>query len=427
MKRYDRCFLLFAGALLAALLAGCGYRAEEESSINPYAAVTSMEKTPVVDYPVPEMSANVLVDLRGYPAFGKKKAALKGSSLPETFRIVDADTGEAVYQGSVGDVYFDQKLGLYLGSADFSDFAREGRYYLECDRIGMSYPFPIRERYYQELLEENCGGLMEECRTGALAVGDAVNLLVAFEWYGSAFPDENGDQVPDLLEALKAWVTRREAMGVAEEETELYAAFLAKFGYNYQGYDRQYATDCLKRASTVFGQEAVSSGREGDRFFALTELYRATGLRNYRAKILEYKGFFQEDREYIEEAGYLYGSMTYLVTRQSVDVEMCELFMGNLMDRAEEISTVCEDWIAPGADAAREGDPAKLLKSAVQVSCANYVMNIYQYNNIIEEFLHYLMGENFQSESFYEQAAERSGYLLLLAQLAEKELDLPQK
>lgn len=425
MKIHNRYFLFLGGVLLAAFMAGCGYRAETESGTTPYAAATSMESTPIVDYSVPQMSTNILVDLRGYSSTEKKEASVKGRELPEEFRLIDAETGNIVYNGSLNNVSYNDELKLYLGSADFSSFTQEGIYYLECSIVGQSYRFEIREQYYQELFEENCELMMKECIAGTLSVTDAIDLLEAFEWYSPVFSDGDGDQEPDVLAALKAWVSHKESTGVEDAETALYAAFLAKFSYNYQDYDRQYATDCLKRASTVYGQVQNSISKDADNFFALTELYRATGLWTYRNKIVDYKNFFTNNSSYLEERGYLYGIMTYMATRQRVDVEMCDIFMDGLMDRAEEISMRYADMVNPMT--ARNNGSTELLQCAVEVSCANYIMNIYQYTNIVEEFLHYLMGENLESVNFYEQDADRSEYLLLLAQLADGASDSTQE
>lgn len=425
MKIYNRYSLIFAAVLLVLCMAGCGYRAETESGTTPYAGAASMESTPIVDYTVPQMSTNILVDLRGYSSTEKKEASVKGRELPEEFRLIDAETGNVVYSGSLNNVSYNEEQKLYLGYADFSSFTQEGTYYLECSIVGQSYRFEIREQYYQKMFEENCELMMKECMAGTLSVTDAINLLEAFEWYGSVFSDEDGDQEPDVLAALKAWVSHKESAGVEDEETALYAAFLAKFSYNYQDYDRQYATDCLKRASTVYGQVQNSISKDADNFFALTELYRATGLWTYRNKIVDYKSFFTNNSSYLEERGYLYGIMTYMATRQRVDVEMCDIFMDGLMDRAEEISMRYTDMVNPMT--ARNNGSTELLQCAVEVSCANYIMNIYQYTNIVEEFLHYLMGENLESVSFYEQDADRSEYLLLLAQLAYSVSDSAQE
>ena len=97
-------------------------------------------------------------------------------------------------------------------------------------------------------------------------------------------------------------------------------------------------------------------------------------------------------------------------------MELCETFMGNLMDRAEEISKRYEEMIDPVT--AKNNGSTDLLQCAVELSCANYIMNNYQYTKITEEFLHYLSGQNSESISFYETDEDRIGYVLLLAQLA---------
>lgn len=430
MRGYNGYYMLLGSVISAFVLTGCGYRVETESVTDPdamssditspYVGAMSMESAPIIDYTVPQMTPNILVDLNGYPAYGKKEAAVKGSRLPEVFVVVDAETGEPVYNGGIADTVYDEELGLYTGSVDFSDLNREGSYYLECDVIGRSYRFDIREDFYSRLFEDTYGQLLESCKAGNLSVADAVDLLEVYEWYNDVFPDEDEDQVPDVLKEFREWVSCKEADGVDEGETALYAACLAKFSYNYQKYERQYATDCLKRASTVFGQVQTAEDNDADSFYALTELYRATGLSTYRNRIVGYKSFFVDNVSCLGESGYRSGAMTYMATRRRVDVDLCVVFMGEIMDRAEEISLQCTNTIHPVTG--KNTGVEDLLERARQVSCANYVMNIYEYTNVIEEFLHYFMGRNLESVNFYAQGGEETGYLLLLAQLAAHEL-----
>ena len=416
MNRHSRFILLICTVLLAPMLCSCGYWAEtqEQQSPAPYIGAVAMEDIPVVDYVTPRMSSNILTDLEGYSADGRKEAAVKGQELPEEFRLVNASTGETVYRGVLGETAYLEAEELSIGYADFSDFSEEGKYYLECDIIGQSYRFEIHEKHIENLFLENYERMSSACRAGTLSVEDAVLVLEAYEWYSEIFPDENHDKTPDILADFRTWVTYMEAE-TDMEETALYAAFLAKFSYNYQNFDRQYATDCLKRASTVFGQNRMATELDADSFFALTELYRATGLSTYGNKIIGYKSFLESNSDYLEETGYLYGGMTYIATRQKVNVDICDIFMTDMKGRAEEISNRYQDMIHPVQ--AKNNGTEDLLKRAIEVSCANYVTNNYQYTGIVEEFLHYLMGENLDSFNFYEQDGEKAEYLLLLAQL----------
>lgn len=423
MKNCGKLRLFLLSCLTAGLLSGCGEvqeqgEAEDGTIVNsPYAGAVSMESTPVIDYAVPRLLPNILVDTRGYAVGDEKTAAAKGRNLPEEFGLVDVLTGEEVYRGTVEDIVYHDDLGIYSGCLDFSEFRRTGIYYLECDMIGCSTPFEIREKQYADLFAEVYREMADSIRERNITLPEAVDILAAYEWYAGIFPDEDGDEVPDVLKDLRSWVSYMEENGVDEEEEALYAAFLAKFSYLYQKLDRKYATDCLRRASTVFGQVKTAIGRDSDTFFALTELYRATGRYAYRRQIADCKSFFEDNDSYMEERCYLYAAMTYLATGQKkVDVELCRDFMVNLMDRAEETSKHCADMTHPVA--AENNGSADLLKGAVGLSCANYITNNYQYTGVMEDFLHYLMGRNLESVCFYENGEDRSSYLLLLAQLA---------
>lgn len=420
MKRIRSVCFFLTLSLAAGSLCGCGEEEEADSVKSIYAAAVSMEGTPVVDYAVPQLVPNILVDTKGYSIGDEKAAAVKGRSLPEGFRLVDAATGETVYIGSIEDVTYSTELGIYSGTADFSAVESGGTFYLECDIVGQSYRFVIQDQLYAALFTENYEQLMESCQKRTLTLPEAIALLEAYEWYTEIFPDEDRDGVPDVLKELRGWVAYMEENGPDSKEEALYAALLAKFSYLYQKYDHEYATDCLKRGSTVYGQVQTTISKDADAFFALTELYRATGLYTYRNQIADYKSFFENNSSYMEETEYLYAVMTYMATRQKVDVELCETFMGNLMNRAEELSKRYTDMIHPVT--AKNNGSAELLKCAVELSCANYVMNNYQYTNITEEFLHYLMGRNLESVSFYAQDEDRIGYMLLLAQLAANHL-----
>lgn len=417
MTQYGKRVAAAWAGIFVVLSAGCGIQMEQENNSGPYAAVEGMESTPIVDYSVPRTLPNVLVDVRGYTAESEKRAAVKGRELPETFRLLDADTGEEVYSGPLEKVTYNKELGLYTGQACFDEYDTEGTYYLECDMVGQSYQFSIEDAMYIELFRETYNTLMDACKDRSLTVSDAMALLVAYEWYDDIFPDEDGDRIPDVLKTLQSWISYMEESEPDDGDGALYAAFLAKFSYNYRKFDQAYATDCLRRASTVFGQEQTTLSRDADAFFALTELYRATNLVTYRNQISDYKSFFENNGSYLEESGYLCGSMTYMATRQKVDVELCALFMTSLTTRGEEISKRYEDMIHPVS--ARNNGADDLLKSAMELSCANYVLNTYQYTQITEEFLHYLMGQNAESVCFYPEEGSKSSYMLLFAQLAE--------
>lgn len=417
LKTYRGVTWLVLLSILTALCCGCERAAFTEGAQNTIAAV-SMEETPIVNYTVPQVKPNILVNQWEYPSAGDKEAVVKGRELPEFFNLVNADTGEIVYSGSIAEISYNEEAGLSMGLANFSDYTKEGSYYLECEKIGRSLTFSIQEDAYEQLFLEIYQNLITACREQRAAVSDVTALLTVYEWYPDIFPDEDGNEIPDVLEETAEWITQREKAETLAEDSDnsLYVAVLAKFSYLYQKFDIYYATECLQRASALFSQEQESMGKDADNFYALTELYRATGLSTYRNQIVDYADYFQDNTSFWEEQSYLYGAMTYISTRQKVDVALCNIFMDSLMSRGEEIAGRYSEMIHPLS--ARNNGADDLLKRVRELSCCNYILNNYEYTGIMEEFLHYLMGKNVESVCFYPDEGEQSGYLFLLAQLA---------
>lgn len=378
-----------------------------------------MESTPVIDYTVPELRPNILVDQMGYSLAGEKEATAKGRELPTEFALIDAETEEEVFRGKLGNLSYSEELDLYTGKMVFTDFLEEGTYYLQCAGIGRSLDFVVSKDLYGQLFGEVYQELMTACQENRLAVSDVIGLLTAFEWYPEVFPDQDGNEIPDVCEEIAHWIQRREQTESDETHGTLYVAALAKFSYLYQNFDLQFATECLQHASVVFAKMQAPVGEDADNFCALTELYRATGLYSYRIQIQDYTSFFEGNSSYLQEPSYLFGAMTYLVTRQRVDVDLCDTFMEDIMDRGEEISNRYEEMLAPLN--AKNNGAEDLLSSARGLFCCNYILNNYEYTNIIEDFLHYLGGRNLDSICFYPEEGNASGYLLLFSQLAATE------
>ena len=391
----------------------CGQATAETGHVS--ISMTGMENTPVINYTVPTLTPNVLVDQQGYAAVGEKQAVVKGRQPVETFRLVDRETGETVYEGTVKQTDYNGELSLYIGTADFTDYTGEGEFYLECDNVGRSLTFSLKEDHYQELLEALCTDVHDRCQDRSITEDEIITLLEACEWYPQVLADDNGNDIPDLLESIADWLEKTaNDTEKPEPENMCYVAVMAKFSYLYQKYDVQYATQCLQHASSVYTKLMSTSGRDAEKFMALTELYRAAGLYTYRNQILEYKDFFEDNTSYLEETAYLYGSMTYLATRQPVDVDLCTVFMESIRNRGEELAKRSHNMIDAVMNV--NNGTEDLLKRAEELSCANYVLYSYQYTEILEDFLHSLMGRNRDSVSYYPEEGDAADYLLLIAQ-----------
>lgn len=417
-KINNRYTVLLGFSLAAFLCVGCGkIEARLPENTDPYnTKATSMESTPVVDYVIPVQLPNILVDESGYLTGGVKRAAVKGEKLPEQFQLINADTGEVVYSSTLENFGFNEDLKQYSAYADFREFKESGDFYLECEYIGQSLTFSLMDAYYETFFAETCEAVSKDISAGNVSYQDLLQVLQAYEWYGDVFPDLDGDKIPDLLKVVATHIETQKKKEIVKGQEAEFVACLAKFSFLYQKYDYAYANECMRRAVTVFDQNQAQMQRDASCFHALTELYRSTGRNTYKNQIEEYKTYFDAHLNLSAKEGYLFGAMTYLNTRQPVDVGLCKKFMDACMGQGEEISGSYGEMLHP-LTPHNDGEE-DLLEHASELACANYIMNNYQYNRILEEFMHYLRGRNGQSIDYYEgTVTKRTTYLLLLSQL----------
>ncbi len=399
---------LTGACIIALCLSGCNGREIGDSSPK---KISGMEETPIVDYTLPQMQPNILLNCYGYEVGSEKEAVVKGTALPAGFEVIDKTTDEVVYSGELTQVEYQEESSYYLGVAEFTEFNRPGTYYLRCDSIGESLAFSVGTEVYQKLFQEQVAAMESACSQDTLSLDGVHQLLIAYEWYPELFADSDGDRTPDTLKLMSGWIERNAKN--RPQDGDYLVAVLAKFSYLYQNYDRKYANQCLQLASNIHSQ--ITDYKNADSFYALTELYRASGLGEYGKQILEQFDFFKAGDSYLEQSGYLYGTMTYLSTRQQIDVNLCSILMDNMMGRAEEIAEVHGDFLHPVFP--KNNGVQELTRKAFELACANYVMNNYQYDHVQEEFFHYLQGRNKDSRMLYEELEDRSSCLVLLAQL----------
>ena len=184
----------------------CGQTTVETGHVS--ISMTGMESTPVINYTLPVMTPNVLVDQQGYAADGEKQAVVKGREPVETFRLVNRETGEAVYENMIKQTGYNEELALYIGTADFTDYTGEGEFYLECDNVGRSLTFSLKEDHYQELLTVLGEDIRDRCQERNITEDEIITLLEACEWYPQVFEDDNGNEIPDLLEYIANWLEK---------------------------------------------------------------------------------------------------------------------------------------------------------------------------------------------------------------------------
>lgn len=248
-------------------------------------------------------------------------------------------------------------------------------------------------------------------------------LMMSYELYPREYTDqegipESGNQIPDILDEIRyeaEWFLKMQDKqtgavyaGVAVYEKTSYvepacaeaefafAMAMAKFGFLYQKYDREYAMVCLKAADRAFKHAVLceeADGREEKiwRFAAAAEIYRAAGQVSYHKYLVEYLS--EGDFTLSEDMVQLSGCVTYISTKQPVNMVLCEKIMLLLLDRAEEISEAVRGSLYM-VSAEAEDDSSRLLTQAVYLTVVNYVITNYEYTTMVENQLHYLLGRN---------------------------------
>ena len=272
----------------------------------------------------------------------------------------------------------------------------------------------------------------------------AAALLLAYELYGEIFSDdvgipESGNEIPDVMDEIRyeiEWLLKMQdtasgavysgisvidngtssnllcAEDITMEATIEFAAAMAKFSYLYQNYDRKFATKCLQAADRAYryAGKYLNDVSPEAYFFAAAELYRASGNYNYRNAVLSYlSGTENPD---MSNDSVFYGAVTYLSTKQRVDVEQCDRLIGILLSDVEEISYASKNsrYLTEGNEKQDNND--ELLGKMARLVVVDHIITNHEYTTVLENHLHYFLGRNAYAVSYIENAGGRSYQLI---------------
>lgn len=475
------CLTLALLLVVSMLLSGCA----ENTAVTeePFVSeIRTLGLAPVFEYEMPDERPGVLVDRLGYLTESKKTAFFQGKEIPDSFEIIDRETGRRVYGGAVQYKEEDAVSGLLVGQGDFTDFTEEGSYYIQCDKIGCSYYFTVGGDIYFEMVKELKEGLealksvhaaqdekwylsggwetdAEGGRDTVKACETVGYLLMAYELYPALFaelwaPETTAEE--DLMaEGSRAFLQtlryetdwflamQDEKTGgiygglrnlsektdeqlllqdISEDATACFAGTMAKYSYLYQDYDIEYATTCLRAAAKAWRYlEKVPAETETGRtgrFYAAAELYRASNGAGYHNYILQNQDLILNGQDSL---CLLMGETTYLSTRRRVNNDLCAEMMQALMKRVEKISAEAK----AGLFLVEEEDREAIIENMTYVSVADYAVTNKEYFTLMEEHLHFLLGRNRRSELMTEnpELKELAGMLMLFsAVLSEKDV-----
>ena len=105
-------------------------------------------------------------------------------------------------------------------------------------------------------------------------------------------------------------------------------------------------------------------------FFAAAELYRATGGYQYHSVVKSY--LTQNPEADLENDFAFWGCVTYLSTKQKVDVDLCETVTQNLMRKGETISFASKDSKLLVNTDEKQGGNAGLLRDMSRLAVVSH-------------------------------------------------------
>lgn len=265
-------------------------------------------------------------------------------------------------------------------------------------------------------------------------------LLLAYELYTDDMGDdmgipESGNGIPDVLDEVKYeidWLFKMQDAksgavyasvssvdnknagyilyidGITMEATIHFAATMAKFSYLYQSYDREFATLCLQASDRAYryAEKYLADVSQEQYFFAATELYRATGSYQYHSVVKSY--LTQNPETDLENDYAFWGCVTYLSTKQKVDMNLCEAVTQHLMRMGEKISYASKvSKLLVNMDE-KQGGNAGLLRDMERLAVVDHIITNHEYAMVLENHVHYILGRNLQSISYLDGVGGRN-------------------
>lgn len=410
--------------VLCFLMTGCGsilsyFKTSEKTSEYSF---EFLPEEVTISYEVPVYVPNVLTDQMGYEIDSNKIVIFQGEDLPDHFTIRDWESGKIVYTGSVRKRTTQSEDARYQSYGDFSDFTRKGNYYVQIDKYGESYPFLIHDNLYYSVFMRAFGKLSAlrggepDSESGGWQMSEIgenkeiaacrcmYRLLTSYEIFPEVYTDdmgieESGNEIPDILDECRyeaKWLIHQAQISPdgSASAAGCRAAVLAKYAYLIQNIDSSFSKECLKAAEAAW--KSIGKAADGeDALYALAsaELYRLTGGAQYR-KITE--SFLQlsitkKNKMSDEE---FFAGVVYMKTKNSVDVMLCDELIDKLMDEAEEIALKSKQNAFYICAEKNTMERKTLLQEMLRICVVNHVITNHEYNTVIENHFHYLMGRN---------------------------------
>ncbi len=153
----------------------CGLQEKEEGGpVGEHTIYLDNVSLELIDDSQVDYSANapyeapIVTNQLGYKTGAKKIAVIRNAESVNTneFSVINADTNEIAYHGTVSDAIENTQAGEINYKADFSELTTPGKYYISYGGLDNSYTFTISDDVYNNLLDASVKMLyLQRCGT----------------------------------------------------------------------------------------------------------------------------------------------------------------------------------------------------------------------------------------------------------------------
>lgn len=160
--------------IMAKLAFNCGNQGTDLAAHTIYLDNVSLEliDDSKVDYSdIVGYEPSIIINQVGYKIESKKIAVFRDITSQTSFSVINSDTKQVVYTGSVYGQKQNPSANETNFYGDFSSIKEPGKYYIKCDGLDDSYTFTVSDNVYSNLLDDSVRMLyLQRCGT---AVADS--------------------------------------------------------------------------------------------------------------------------------------------------------------------------------------------------------------------------------------------------------------
>ena len=147
--------------IMAKLVFNCGIQEKHEGELPEHTIYIDNVSLELIDDSNVDYASSrpyapsINVDQVGYRTDGIKTAVFRDVTDQTEFKVVNADTKEAVFTGKLENMTENKSADETNWTGDFSSVKEAGRYYISCSGLDDSYTFEIGDKVYSNLLDDS--------------------------------------------------------------------------------------------------------------------------------------------------------------------------------------------------------------------------------------------------------------------------------